>query len=284
MLVHPSARKAVKRVDPKRWEMIGAFERSQGRLPSRAERVWLLTTPASEIIETMQRRASFGAEPLTHVQAHGIILQAFANDRGRAPTAAEAEASQSVGHHETGYGRYWKPPGQDSHNWGAVQTRGPGFSYQDSSPDTGVYTVNFKVYPDDIAGAQDFIHFLHNDPMTALARGEGLVGFAKGMYGNHYFEGFNASPTQQEQWKDAIDALMALGMTDRVKAGRVAGYAVALDKSASEIAKALGVPRATKLLPGSANTDAGIAASFGGKVVGFAFAACLGYEILKRIT
>ncbi len=232
-----------------RHAVIAAFVQGMGRQPSRVERAHLLSWPKERLFKGKAEFAAneFGADSLSHAAAHDIIVKAFTLDRGRAPTAAEAEAAQSVAHHETGYGRYWKAPGTNSHNWGAVQTRGPGFSYTDSSPDSGTYKVNFKIYPDDVAGARDFIHMLYNDPFTYL-KGEGLAGFARGMYGNHYFEGFNANPSQVTKWAPVIKAIEKAGGLTAIKAGRVAGYAVALDQSARDIAAARGVKRSTALL------------------------------------
>ena len=101
-----------------------------------------------------------------HAWAANIVNQAFQQVMGRAPTPAERQIVMAVSSLESGYGRGWgkgkSNAGQGSHNWGAVQTRSktaPQFQHGDSSAE-GSYTVGFKVYPDDVAGAADVVRHL----------------------------------------------------------------------------------------------------------------------------
>jgi hypothetical protein len=71
---------------------------------------------------------------MDHKSAREVIIAAFKQKMGREPSLAEAQLAQAVGAIESSYGQGWKGTGKGSNNWGAVQTKGPGFSYQDSRP------------------------------------------------------------------------------------------------------------------------------------------------------
>ena len=98
-----------------------------------------------------------------HRWAAGIATQAFKQVMGRTPTPAERQIVMAVSNLESNYGKGWnKGKGNDSHNWGAIQTsnkKAPSFSHQDSSAQ-GKYNTKFKKYPDDISGAADVVRNL----------------------------------------------------------------------------------------------------------------------------
>lgn len=154
-----------------------------------------------------------------HQWARGIIVAAFKQALGREPTIAEAQLAQAVGSIESGYGKGWKGAGSGSHNWGAVQTKGPGFAYQDSTPTAQgqkKYVTNFKQYASDVDGAADMIRTIFNskqpqgklDPVNQLpvkgalpgpGRGElclkaaeanDITAFSAAMYYTSYYQGF----------------------------------------------------------------------------------------------
>lgn len=164
-----------------------------------------------------------------HNWAAGIVNQAFEQVMGRAPTPAERQIVMAVSNLESGYGRGWgkgkSTAGEGSHNWGAVQTRSktaPGFTHGDSSAQ-GKYTVRFKSYPDDVAGAADVVRLLfksgrkqqlpnpakgqraqggeipgpgRGDLIQQAAQQGDTLAFSRAMWYTTYFEGFKPDFTQ----------------------------------------------------------------------------------------
>src|SRR5690606_13289643 len=149
---------------------------------------------------------------------------------GRWPTSAERQIVMAVSDLESSYGKGWgkgnSTSGENSHNWGAVQTRDnstPGFSHQDSSGQ-GKYNAKFKSYDSDIDGAADVVKLLFKgtrpqrmpDPsqgnralgkeISGPTRGELIeqaaqqgdtLAFSCAMWFTGYFEG--TAPTYQER-------------------------------------------------------------------------------------
>jgi hypothetical protein len=96
-----------------------------------------------------------------HKWASGIVNKAFYRVMGRAPTPAERQIVMAVSDLESSYGHGWgkgeSTGGQNSHNWGAIQTKNEsGFAHHDSSA-KGKYLTKFKTYPDDVSGAMDVV-------------------------------------------------------------------------------------------------------------------------------
>lgn len=165
-----------------------------------------------------------------HRWAGGIVEKAFQQVMGREPSQAERQIVMAVSNLESSYGQGWghgqSTTGQNSHNWGAIQTRStnvPSFSHGDSSVQ-GKYITKFKAYPNDIAGAADVVRELFKssrkqqmpDPdkgqrafggeisgptrseliISAAQNGDTLA-FSKAMWYTSYFEGTAADFTQR---------------------------------------------------------------------------------------
>lgn len=165
-----------------------------------------------------------------HNWAGNIVNQAFQRVIGREPTSAERQIVMAVSNLESSYGQGWghgeSSGGQNSHNWGAIQTRSkkdPSFIHGDSSAQ-GKYITRFKSYPDDISGAADVVSELFKssrkqqlpDPNQAQraiggeisgpSRGELIesaaqsgdtLAFSKAMWYTSYFEGTASDFTQR---------------------------------------------------------------------------------------
>lgn len=191
---------------------------------------------------------------------------------GSEPSILQRQVVQAVAMHETAYGNGWHGAGEGSHNWGAVQAGLPpcgdnAFQQGDSIPqDTGgsqPYQACFKVYADDVAGAQDVVRLLTKQmPLVYAAMNTGdFWDIAAAMYDSHYFGGFG---NQQ-------DALAAGFATPREF--RIWGYANALYKCAQEIAAGNNEPLMLTLSRGGS--------SFGTLFAkGLAFAIALGAGIV----
>jgi hypothetical protein len=211
------------------------------------------------------RLASIYKEAATHASLHrwaaGIVTKAFQQVMGRAPTPAERQIVMAVSDLESNYGKGWggkmnshwltgkSSGGRGSHNWGAIQTRSKenSFRHQDSSIQ-GKYVTNFKIYPDDIAGAADVIKNLFKangkqripDPknsnraigpsvngpgraelIQAAAQTGDIDAFSRAMWFTNYFEG--TAPNYE----------------DRIRA-----HAKRIQQSIDSITSALGEPSA----------------------------------------
>ncbi len=128
-----------------------------------------------------------------YVKDNGVqyMLPAFRAMFRRDPNFYELAFALLQSHHESSWGRGWKPPCDTSHNWGAVQSRtNEGCQYADSGP-SGAYAQKFVVYPDHEAGAAGYLKEAYGRRPKALARaGEGdLEGFVRELYASTYFTG-----------------------------------------------------------------------------------------------
>lgn len=129
---------------------------------------------------------------MTHQEALAVVSRGVPGI-----SQPESLAVRCVAWHESNYGAGWKPPGQDSKNWGAITKAMPcdnGFMYGDSKPDGNggvtAYTTCFRSYPTHEAAAADVAKYvLKANVRSALANGEGLRGVAEGMYRNGYYTG-----------------------------------------------------------------------------------------------
>lgn len=153
---------------------------------------------------------------MNHTTARAIITSAFFRRFGRNPTRPEAQLVQAIGDLETDYGRGWKPPGTDSHNWGAIQAhsgwRGPTFSYFDTKPQpdgtSKRYEQAFRAYATDEEGASDLIRTVYLADFANTNRDRELVvlpraragdtlGFSTGLYDTGYYEGFGRDKAER---------------------------------------------------------------------------------------
>jgi len=220
-----------------------------------------------------------GADPKTLTERMvPIYRKAFERVRGREPTAAELEVVMAVGRSETLFGTAKFPgglgPGMFNH--GAVQchkdcTEDNSFQSWDTRPlEAGGnerYDQRFRRYASDEDGAADLIKKVGNDPLRMMkANGNLLPAFSLGMYGNHYYEMFNAPPSSVATNKATFDWIKSNakrfpektskwfqdGMSraaESIHTGRVLMHSIGLNKSADAIARDLGVRRATKMIP-----------------------------------
>jgi hypothetical protein len=130
---------------------------------------------------------------LTHTQAKTLV-----DSLGVTPN--ESLYMRMVALHETSYGAGWKPPGNKSHNMGAITTAHPdslSFRYGDSDPDSGTYTTWFAGYPDDLAGFKALRDTLLKDNVkVALANNDWLEA-AQAQYNNGYYRGNHTHSTSE---------------------------------------------------------------------------------------
>jgi hypothetical protein len=263
-----------------------AWEKKYRRYPARVEQAWLCLARPVDIVRRMEAlgvrdplvmcATSFGADFKGMIP---VYTAAFKRVHGRLPNSAELEAEMSVGHHETAFGQAKFPGGlgPGMHNHGAVQCCKPTngvcpantFLSEDSSPQpTGAsikYAICFKKYATDEDGAADVISHVGKRPLEMLKQyGNSLAAFAAGMYLNGYFESFNATDKVLGDPRNKVtrDALVSIGkqqgavkdkdkLSDPQRAGRVLMYAIGLDKSAADSAKATATQRQTGLTVGS---------------------------------
>jgi len=241
-----------------------------------------------------------------------IYRKAFEEVRKRPPTAAELEAVMAVGRSESIFGTAKFPGGlgPGMHNHGAVQchkdcTEDNSFQSWDTKPlDAGGserYDQRFRRYASDEEGAADLIRKIGNDPLRMLKASGGLLpAFSLGMYGNHYYEMRNAPPTSvvanrstydwiranakkyptrtkgstDAKWKWFTESGMGRA-TDPIHAGRVLMHSIGLSGSADAIAKALGVKRATRMVPSLVGDREAVGAATGA-ILGLAAGGPLG--------
>ena len=234
-----------------------------------------------------------------------IYRQAFEEVRKRKPTAAELEMVMAVGRSETVWGTAPFPGGTGigAKNHGAVQCHKNcdetnSFEASDTHPLDGGgsqrYVVRFRRYPSDLEGAKGLIKSVGNDPLRMLAQHGNLVAaFSLGMFGNRYYEMFNATPKLLRERADVYEWIRRNAARPPPKttesfrfymarakepnwAGRVLMHAVAIDKNAAAIAKSLGVARATKALPQAVSSREVAGAGVGALVGLLAFGGPIG--------
>lgn len=135
-----------------------------------------------------------------------LLSEAFARRFGRQGTLPELQCLQSVAWLETSYGQGWKPPGNGSWNFGAMQAgsswTGATFVYTDTHPNADgtstPYIVAFRKYPTAIAGAEDLLRIVYVNKgrdktvLPAASSGDTLA-FSKTMHDSGYYEGFGAT-------------------------------------------------------------------------------------------
>jgi hypothetical protein len=207
-----------------------------------------------------------------------VYVAAFERVRKRKPTPAELECVMAVGRSETMWGTAKFPGGlgPGMHNHGAVQchqgcTDENSFQSSDTHPlDSGGsvrYEQRFRRYASDEDGAAGLIRSVGNDPLRMLSSsGDLLAAFSLGMFGNRYYEMFNASPATVNanratyDWirehatrpppktSDSFRSAMARAK-DPIWAGRVLMHTIGLNKSIEATCKTLGTKRHTRFVP-----------------------------------
>jgi hypothetical protein len=237
-----------------------------------------------------------------------VYREAFKRVRGREPTAAELELVMAVGRGESHFGtaKYPGGLGPGMHNHGAIQchsncTEANSFPSWDTHPnDDGSstrYDQRFRRYGSPEEGAAALIKTVGNDPLRMLKEYDNLLpAFSLGMYGNHYYEMFNASPSKikehqatydwirshAERYPSGVSDWFKKGMKrakDPIPASRVLMHSIALNRHADSNAKALGVERATTMTPSMMGGREVLGAAAGGLLgmsVGGPFAGFLG--------
>lgn len=197
-----------------------------------------------------------------HAVARQVIVAGFQRAVGRQPSTFEAQYLQAIALTETHYGTSWTAPCDSSHNWGGYQAKPDEEScaWSDSLPDGTRYDQPFKVYPDDVAGAADFIALIYNhmpDARAALEKGASVRDVSEALYYSHYYGAWcpDAVKTYGQEARDAF----AFTGTRAASAGGRACESESIDMHASsigsacdKIADALGEPRPpreTSILP-----------------------------------
>lgn len=122
----------------------------------------------------------------------------------------------ALSRHETGYGYGWGPPGDGSHNMGAITAggrwSGATFSHGDSRPEGGEdvsYTTDFRAYDSREAGWADLVRVMIGQrPMVAEAIDErrGIRAVADALYRTGYYAG-SAQDTPRQRVTRYADAL-----------------------------------------------------------------------------
>ncbi len=246
-----------------------------------------------------------------------VYAKAFAKVRNRKPTPAELECVLAVGRSETMWGTAKFPGGlgPGMHNHGAVQCHQGcddtnSFESSDTHPlDSGgsvPYNQRFRRYASDEDGAAGLIKSVGNDPLRMLtSSGNLLAAFSLGMFGNRYYEMYNATPATIDanratyDWirehatkppsgtNDAFRSAMARAK-DPIWAGRVLMHSIGLNKSIEATCKNLGSPRHTRFTPpllgGREALGIGVGSLVGlaaGGPVGAAVGAALGFTAGK---
>lgn len=140
---------------------------------------------------------------ISHQDMRAALRDAFRNVIGREATLPELQCLQAIASLESGYGQYWKPPGDGSFNLGAIQKgsgwNGDTFAYTDTHPNADgtstPYRIAFRKYKSLVAGAEDLVRVVY----VNLKRGEKVLprasagdtlGFSAGLYETGYYEGF----------------------------------------------------------------------------------------------
>jgi hypothetical protein len=140
---------------------------------------------------------------MKHADMRLLLRDAFARVFGREPTTPEVQCLQAVASLESAYGQGWKPPGNGSHNFGAIQAgsswNGPTFQYTDTTPQADgsskPYVTKFRKYATPIDGAVDLVKVVYinrgRDKATLPPATEGdTLGFSRGLHSTGYYEGF----------------------------------------------------------------------------------------------
>lgn len=140
---------------------------------------------------------------MNHLDMRLLLREAFRSVFSREATIPEAQCLQAIASLESAYGQGWKPPGNGSHNFGAIQAgsswNGPTFQYTDTTPQpdgsSKPYVTRFRKYATPIEGAIDlvkvvFINRGRDKQVLPPATAGNTHGFSAGLYATGYYEGF----------------------------------------------------------------------------------------------
>lgn len=140
---------------------------------------------------------------MNHADMRLLLRDAFARVFSREPSQPEAQCLQAIAALESNYGQGWKPPGNGSNNFGAIQAgaswSGATFQYTDTRPNADgsstPYVTKFRKYATPIDGAIDLVKVVYQnrgrDKLALVPAGKGdTLGFSRGLHSSGYFEGF----------------------------------------------------------------------------------------------
>lgn len=174
---------------------------------------------------------------VSHRDARALCNEAFRRVFGREPKRSEAQLAQAIGRLESNYGQGWKPPGDGSHNIGAIQKgtwTGKTFTYTDTRPNADgtstPYVIEFRKYNTAIDGWVDLIkrvytggiwpkgmaHKAVGGPrmllvLPAATRGDAAA-FSAGLYDTVYYQGHGKTREARiaNHRKAVLSALLAM--------------------------------------------------------------------------
>jgi hypothetical protein len=140
---------------------------------------------------------------MNHQDMRLLLRDAFARVFSRDATLPELQCLQAIAALETSYGQGWKPPGDGSNNFGAIQAgagwTGATFEYTDTHPNADgsstPYSVKFRKYATPIDGAIDLTKVVYlnrgRDKLVLAPASKGdTLGFSRGLHESSYYEGF----------------------------------------------------------------------------------------------
>lgn len=139
---------------------------------------------------------------MNHADIRILLREAFRQIFSREATRGEAQCLQAIASLESNYGQGWKPPGNGSNNYGAIQAgsswNGDTFQYTDTRPNADgtstPYVTKFRKYPTPIAGAVDLVKVVYmnrgRDKLALAPASAGdTLGFSRGLHASGYYEG-----------------------------------------------------------------------------------------------
>lgn len=134
-----------------------------------------------------------------------LCAEAFRRHFGREGSRSELQCLQAVAWLETSYASGWKPPGDGSWNFGAMQAGaswgGASFSYTDTHPlsdgTSRPYTVKFRAYASAEAGVEDLLKIVFvargREAARVAAAKADVAAFSAALHATGYYEGFGAT-------------------------------------------------------------------------------------------
>lgn len=147
---------------------------------------------------------------LSHRDMREITAAAFNQQFGREGSLNEVRFAQAICGLETSYASTWKPPGNGSWNFGAIQKggwTGEVFTYTDTHPNkdgtSTPYSISFRKYKAPFEGVLDVIRVVYcafairKQALAAAQRGD-VLAFSTALHTQPvYYEGFGATDTER---------------------------------------------------------------------------------------
>lgn len=207
--------------------------------------------------------------------ARSVVIAAWRQETGQFPTVFQAQCVQALTRYETHWGRTWKTPCTDSHNWGSVHATDaqvkagvPSCEYVDHYPDNTPYAQRFLVYVDDVAGCRDVIRYMRKAAGPELDAGSSSDDVWAALFWGRYYGAWCPQAIKAFGDEAAATSFSRTGKPATTEGGRVCDQEcirMGQDLAArvvKEIADVLGepaAPRSASVLPGgpSAVGDAG---------------------------